>query len=199
MELPGRHVTEAERDRSAAAALASTGLFPLVVPSGPIDTRGLCLAREMLGYVSPRADSIFAVQGLGTHPIVLAGSVDQRAQLAAFARGAGIAAFALTEPEAGSDVAAIATRATATPDGGYRLDGDKLFISNLGIADHAAVIATIDPALGTAGLTAFWVPLDTPGITVKPLAPTAPHPIGALELRAVMLPRRHGSARSGRA
>lgn len=188
VELPGRHVTEAERDRSAAAALASTGLFPLVVPSGPIDTRGLCLAREMLGYVSPRADSIFAVQGLGTHPIVLAGSVDQRAQLAAFARGAGIAAFALTEPEAGSDVAAIATRATATPDGGYRLDGDKLFISNLGIADHAAVIATIDPALGTAGLTAFWVPLDTPGITVKPLHATAPHPIGALELRAVMLP-----------
>ena len=166
----GAHATEPERDRAAAAALAAAGLFELVVPAGgTIDTRALCLAREMLGYVSPRADSIFAVQGLGTHPIVLAGSAAQRAQLAAFARGAGIAAFALTEPEAGSDVAAIATRAAPTADG-YRLDGDKLFISNLGIADHATVFATTDPALGAAGLTAFWVPLDAPGVTVKPLS-----------------------------
>jgi acyl-CoA dehydrogenase len=169
---------------------------PFVVPSvheGPLDTRGLCLAREMLGYVSPRADSIFAVQGLGTHSIVLAGSDEQRAQLRAFARGAGIAAFALTEPEAGSDVAAITTRAAPTADG-YRLDGDKLFISNLGIADHATVIATTDPALGTAGLTAFWVPLDTPGVTIRPMTATAAHPIGALELRGAQVP---ASARIG--
>ncbi len=187
VEQRGDHVTESERDRAAAAALAGQNLFELVVPTGKIDTRALCLAREMLGYVSPRADSIFAVQGLGTHAISLAGSPGQRAQLEAFARGDGIAAFALTEPDAGSDVGAIATRAAPTADG-YRLDGDKLFISNLGLADHATVIATTDPALGTAGLTGFWIPLDAPGVTVKPMTATAAHPIGALELRGVSVP-----------
>jgi acyl-CoA dehydrogenase len=213
--LPG---DEAARDRAAAAALAEAGLFELVVPldgddafaaadvtrelapvprgdkpvrdeppvddGPPVDSRSLCLAREMLGYASPRADSIFAVQGLGTHAILLAGSDEQRAQLPAFARGASIAAFALTEPEAGSDVAAVATRAEATANG-YRLDGDKLFISNLGIADHATVIAATAPR----ELTAFWVPLDTPGITVEAMAATAPHPIGALHLRGVEMAR----------
>jgi acyl-CoA dehydrogenase len=200
VEVLGTYATETERDRAAATALGDAGLFELVVPTdlgGPaamLDTRALCLAREMLGYVSPRADSIFAVQGLGTHALVLAGNPGHRAHLKAFSRGAGIAAFALTEPEAGSDVAAIATRAAPEPDGGYRLDGDKLFISNLGIADHATVVATTDPALGTAGLTAFWVPLDTPGVTVRPLTATAPHPIGALELRGAIVP---ASARIG--
>jgi len=200
---------EQVRNRAAASALASAGLFELVVPLGAlrpgapgidvessasdlrigfgIDTRALCLAREMLGYHSARADSIFAVQGLGTHPIVLAGNDDQRASLRAFSRGTRIAAFALTEPEAGSDVASIATRAEPC-DEGYRLDGEKLFISNLGIADYATVFATLDPALGTAGLTAFWVPLDLPGVRIRPLTAMAPHPIGALELRGVVVP-----------
>ncbi|HET9624839.1 MAG TPA: acyl-CoA dehydrogenase family protein [Kofleriaceae bacterium] len=186
---------EAARDRAAAQALSETGLFALVVPgeaageAEKIDVRAVCLAREMLGYVSPRADSILAVQGLGTHAIGLAGSAAQRAQLAGFARGPRVAAFALTEPEAGSDVAAIATRATATPDGaGYEITGDKLFISNLGIADHAMVVATVDPARGHAGLTAFWLPLDAPGVTVEPLTPIAAHPIGALAMRGVRVP-----------
>jgi len=206
VEEPGAHGDEAARDRAAAAALADVGLLSLVVPgpgdasanaagSSPqtLDTRALCLAREMLGYVSARADSILAVQGLGTYALGRAGSAEQRAELAAFARGERIAAFALTEPEAGSDVAAIATRASAAGDG-YRLDGDKLFISNLGIASHAMVVATVDPARGHAGLTAFWLPLDTPGVTVRPLTAIAPHPIGALELRGVALP---ASARIG--
>jgi acyl-CoA dehydrogenase len=165
-------------DAAVVAVLAKAGLFELVAPSsGTIDTRAVCLAREMLGYVSARADSIFAVQGLGVHPVLLAGSDAQRAKLAAYASGARIAAFALTEPDAGSDVAAIATRAEATRDG-YRLDGDKLFISNLGIADHATVFAQAD-----GGLTAFWVPLDAPGVAFRPQQAIAPHPIGALELR----------------
>ncbi|HEY4055656.1 MAG TPA: acyl-CoA dehydrogenase [Kofleriaceae bacterium] len=200
VEQPGVHKSEIERDRAAAAALAEARLLELVVPTdaaadghSPIDTRAVCLAREMLGYVSPRADSIFAVQGLGTHPIVLAGSEAQRHALMAFARGAGIAAFALTEPDAGSDVAAIATRAAPTADG-YRLDGDKLFISNLGIADHAVVFASTEPTLKHNGLSAFWVPLEKPGVKVIPMAATAPHPIGALELRGVELP---ASARIG--
>jgi acyl-CoA dehydrogenase len=189
---PGDPEAEHARDRAAAAALAEAGLFGLVVPVGEaaaarLDSRGLCLAREMLGYVSARADSIFAVQGLGTHALGRAGSADQRGELAEFARGARIAAFALTEPEAGSDVAAIATRATLTGDG-YRLDGDKLFISNLGIADHALVVATVDPALGPGGLTAFWLALDAPGVTVTPMTAIAAHPIGALALRGVAVP-----------
>ena len=183
-----RASSEDARDRAAVAALAKAGLFEIVV--GNVESRSLCLAREMLGYVSPRADSIFAVQGLGVHAIAAAGNNSQRAELPAFARGARIAAFALTEPEAGSDLSAIQTRATTSGDG-YKLDGDKLFISNLGIADHALVVATTDPA---PGLTAFWVPLDTPGVTVERMTPTAPHPIGALALRGVVVP---ASARIG--
>jgi acyl-CoA dehydrogenase len=183
---PALEQAEAGPDGGLVTAMARAQLFELVC-APKIDTRSLCLAREMLGYVSPRADSIFAVQGLGVQPILLAGSDDQKKHVSAFARGAGIAAFALTEPEAGSDVAAIQTRAAPTADG-YRLDGDKLFISNLGIADHAVVIASTEPELGAKGLTAFWVPLNLPGITVKPLTPTAPHPIGALELRGVVVP-----------
>ncbi|HEY5947241.1 MAG TPA: acyl-CoA dehydrogenase, partial [Kofleriaceae bacterium] len=179
---------EATCDRAAAAALGRSGMFELVAPAdGKTDARSLCLAREMLGYHSPRADSIFAVQGLGVHSILLAGTAEQRAQVGAFARGSSIAAFAVTEPDAGSDVASIQTRAVATASG-YQLDGDKLFISNLGIADHATGYASTDPARGAQGLTAFWLPLDTKGVTVKPLAATAPHPIGALELRGVVVP-----------
>jgi acyl-CoA dehydrogenase len=191
VEAAGAHPDEAARDRAAARVLGETGLLELVAPAAA--ARSLCLAREMLGYVSARADSIFAVQGLGVHALAAAGSEAQRAQLPAFARGEHIAAFALTEPEAGSDVAAIQTRAVATADG-YRLDGDKLFISNLGIADHALVVATTEPARGAQGLTAFWLPLDTPGVRVVPMVATAPHPIGALELRGVAVP---ASARVG--
>src|SRR5258706_1330722 len=194
IEAAERAATESARNRAAVDALAKADLFDLVAPpSGKTDSRSLCLAREMLGYVSPRADSIFAVQGLGVHPLLLAGSDSQRVHVSAFARGAGIAAFALTEPEAGSDIASLQTRAAPTADG-YRLDGDKLFISNLGIADHAAVFATTEPSLGSGGITAFWVALDLPGVTVKPQTAIAPHPIGALELRGVVVPT---SARIG--
>jgi acyl-CoA dehydrogenase len=196
LEAAEAHASEGARDLAAVEALAKAQLFALVAPaSGKVDSRALCLAREMLGYVSPRADSIFAVQGLGVHAILLAGTAEQRATVSAYATGAGIAAFALTEPEAGSDVASIQTRAAPAPgDAGWRLDGDKLFISNLGIADHALVVASTEPALGAAGLTAFWVPLDAPGVTVKKLDPIAPHPLGALELRGVVVP---ASARVG--
>lgn len=187
-------IAEAEDDRAAARELGAHGLFELVAPaSGMTDARSLCLAREVLGYVSPSADSIFAVQGLGVHALLLAGSAEQRGEVPWFSRGERIAAFALTEPEAGSDVASIQTRAVATPHG-YRLDGDKLFISNLGIADFATIVASTDPGAGAQGLTAFWVPLAAPGVTVKPLEATAPHPIGALELRDVHVP---ASARLG--
>ncbi|MCW5803505.1 MAG: acyl-CoA dehydrogenase family protein [Deltaproteobacteria bacterium] len=195
--VPGE---EGARDRAAAAALGRLGLFELVVPVDRpgLDTRAVCLAREMLGYASARADSIFAVQGLGTHAIALAGTEAQRAQLPAFARGERIAAFALTEPEAGSDVAAIATTAAEVP-GGFRLDGEKLFISNLGIADHAVVFASTEPGKRGAGLSAFWVPLDAPGVRVEPMTAIAAHPIGRMTLAGVELPAaaRIGAAGQG--
>jgi len=172
---------DAAPDRACIAALASAGLFALVAPAdgkpGGIDARGLCLAREMLGHVSPRADSIFAVQGLGTFPRIAAGL-----PIEGYAEGARIGAFALTEPDAGSDVAAIATRATAEGDA-WRLDGDKLFISNLGVATDAVVFATVDPAQGRKGITAFHVEIDAPGVMVSPIEPIAAHPLGALHLR----------------
>ncbi len=136
-------VDEPARDRAAVAALAEAGLFGLVAPAdGQVRARSLCLARELLGWTNARADSIFAVQGLGVHPLLLAGSAEQRAAIPAFAQGREVAAFALTEPEAGSDVAAIA--ASARRDGEhYVLEGDKLFISNLGVARHATVFAQL--------------------------------------------------------
>jgi acyl-CoA dehydrogenase len=172
-------IAAATTDRAAADALADAKLFELVAPpSGVVRSLDLCLAREMLGQVSPRADSIFAVQGLGAYPLLATGGDAE-----AFARGARIGAFALTEPDAGSDVGAIATRARPDPNHGWVLDGDKLFISNLGIATDAVVFATIDPAQGKKGITAFRVAIDGPGVTWDPIEPIAAHPLGALHLR----------------
>jgi acyl-CoA dehydrogenase len=176
---------EATRDRLAVRALADHGMLALVAPrGGTVDARSVCLARELCGYLSARADSILAVQGLGVHPLLLA---NRAADVAPFAAGDAIAAFALTEPDAGSDVAAIATTARQE-DGDWIVSGDKIFISNLGIATHATVFATIDRTAGHRGITAFWVPLDTPGITVERQTAIAPHPIGRLVLRDVRLP-----------
>ncbi|MBE7450434.1 MAG: acyl-CoA dehydrogenase family protein [Kofleriaceae bacterium] len=185
---PSCAADEPARDRAAVAALARHGLFALAAPAtGATSARALCLTRELLGYVSPRADSIFAVQGLGAHAVAAAaGTAAQRAALPDLAAGLRVAAFALTEPEAGSDVAAIATRAVADGDG-WRLSGEKCFISNLGVADVATVVATVDPAAGRRGLTAFWLPLDTPGVTVVAQEPIAPHPLGRLILDGARL------------
>ena len=189
---------EGLRDAAAAHALAEHGLFAWVSPrpradgETRINTRAVCLVREMLGYVSARADSIFAVQGLGTYALAMAGNDAQRATAAAFSRPTtsstpSIAAFALTEPEAGSDVASLTTRASKV-DGGWRLNGEKIFISNLGIASHATVFARAEGSLeGHRAITAFWLPLDLVGVTVTPQSATAPHPIGALALRDVFV------------
>jgi acyl-CoA dehydrogenase len=180
---------EAARDRAAATALATTGLFAMVAPAEvrELDPLAICLARELCGYVAPRADAILAVQGLGVHPLLLAGSPQQRAGVARFASGQEIAAFALTEPEAGSDVAALRCSAMRDDDG-WILDGEKCFISNLGIATYAVVFATIDQTLGHRGITAFWLPLATTGVAIDAQAMTSPHPIGRMHLTRVRLP-----------
>jgi acyl-CoA dehydrogenase len=176
-------------DQRLVSAMVAHGLFAHAVAADGIehiDARTLCLIREMLGYTSPRADAIFAVQGLGSFVPAAAGSAEQRAELPRFADGHAVAAFALTEPGAGSDVAALATTATRSGNG-WVLSGEKTFISNLGIASHATVFATIDPAQGRRGITAFWLPLDAPGVRQVAQHPSAPHPIGRLLLENVAL------------
>jgi acyl-CoA dehydrogenase len=176
---------EPARDRAAVDALVRSGLWKHVLTvTGRVPALELCLIREGLGYVSARADSIFAVQGLGMFPLMSEG---QRAVTRAARDGEVIAAFALTEPGAGSDVSAISTRARKDGDT-WILDGEKIFISNLGVATHATVFATIDPERGRKGITAFWVPLDTAGAVVIPQQATAPHPLGRLLLSDCRIP-----------
>ncbi|HLL84085.1 MAG TPA: acyl-CoA dehydrogenase family protein, partial [Longimicrobium sp.] len=159
-----------------------------------VDLRALCLVREALGQVSPLADSIFAVQGLGVTPVVLAGSDEQRGKLLPQAvRGDAIFGFGLTEPEAGSDVAGM--RTTARRDGdGFVLDGEKTLISNVGIAQWFVVFANANPEAGKRGISAFLVPSDAPGLELEPIALSVEHPIGRLRLRGCRLP---GSALLG--
>jgi acyl-CoA dehydrogenase len=153
-----------------------------------VDVRALVLVREALAQVNPAADAIFAVQGLGSYPIALAGSPAQReALLPALRAGTRIGAFALTEPEAGSDVGALATQARPGPDG-WTLDGEKTLISNVGIAHQYVLFANADPARGKKGISAFLVPSDAPGLTQEPLTASAPHPLGRLLLRGCRLP-----------
>ena len=155
-----------------------------------LDSRALVLLRETLAYHSPLADFAFAMQGLGSGSITLAGTPQQHADyLTAVARGNKIAAFALSEPEAGSDVGAMAMRAEATADG-WKLDGEKTWISNGGIADFYCVFAKTDPAGGTRGITAFIVDAKTPGLdTSAHIDVMAPHPLATLRFENCVVPR----------
>jgi acyl-CoA dehydrogenase len=146
-----------------------------------LDSRALVLLRETLAFHSPLADFAFAMQGLGSGAITLAGTASQQGDyLGAVARGDKIAAFALSEPEAGSDVGAMAMQAVATSDG-WRLAGEKTWISNGGIADFYCVFAKTDPGAGARGITAFIVDANTPGLdTSAHIEVMAPHPLATL-------------------
>ena len=149
--------------------------------SEAIDTRAVCLIRETLARHSGLADFAFAMQGLGSGAITLYGSEEQkRTYLPRVAAGEAIAAFALSEPEAGSDVAAL--QCAARPDGnGYVLDGEKTWISNGGIADFYVVFARTGEAEGSRGISAFVVDADTPGLSVaERIEVMAPHPMARL-------------------
>lgn len=159
------------------------------------DLRACCLIREALAAASPLADAVFALQCLGSMPITLAGSEAQRDRwLPAVARGRAMAAFAMTEPEAGSDVSSLATVAVRSPDdggdvGGYVLDGRKTFISNAGIADFHVVFAATDPAARNRGLSCFLVEAGTPGLTfLGPQVLSSPHPLGELGFAGCRVP-----------
>jgi acyl-CoA dehydrogenase len=146
-----------------------------------VQARDLCILREALAWGSALADVMFGVQALGSYPIALAGSEEQqRRYLPPLAKGERIAAFALTEPNAGSDVSAISTRA-AREISGYRLNGVKHFISNAGIAHTYVVFASTEPQTKAKGLSAFIVDSDSPGFIVKEKTPLlSPHPLGVL-------------------
>jgi len=148
-----------------------------------LDVRSIALCRETLAYHSGLADFSLAMQGLGSGPISLFGSDTQRQQyLPAVAAGDAIAAFALSEAEAGSDVAAMATSAELTADG-YVLNGDKTWISNGGIADFYCVFARTGGEPGARGLSTFIVDASNPGLEVTERIDTiAPHPLATLSL-----------------
>jgi acyl-CoA dehydrogenase len=181
-----------EHTRAVVSLLAKTGLLAAAVPApfGSLDLRSLVTVREGLAYFSSLADTAFAMQGLGSYPIHLAGTEVQKGRwLPAVRSGERLAAFALTEPEAGSDLGGTRTR--AHKDGGlYRLTGVKTFISNAGIAGFFTVLARTAEGEGTKGLSMFLVDAEAPGISVRPLEPIAPHPLGELrfeETPAVLL------------
>jgi acyl-CoA dehydrogenase len=181
--------------RGWVRALGEGGFLRHCVPaahggaSQDIDSRSLCLMRERLAEHDGLADFSFAMQGLGSGAISLEGSDAQRARwLPLVARGDAIAAFALSEPDAGSDVAAMRLRAHAVA-GGYRLEGTKTWISNGGIADFYCVFARTSEEGGTRGISCFLVPADARGLAVgERLQVMAPHPLARLDFHDCVVP-----------
>lgn len=166
---------EAGWTRYAVGGQAYGGVFET------IDTRAVCLIRETLAYHQGLADFAFAMQGLGSGAITLHGTPEQKARyLSQVAQGRLIAAFALSEPEAGSDVGALSTE--ARPEGqAYVLNGQKTWISNGGIADFYVVFARAPGSQGSKGISAFVVEADTPGLKIaQRLEVMAPHPLATL-------------------
>ncbi|MBL1103758.1 acyl-CoA dehydrogenase family protein [Streptomyces sp. 5-8] len=169
-------------NRPLLAELGRLGLLARLFGSGALD---LCLMRESLAQACTEAETALALQGLGAHPVHAHGTPAQRERwLPRVADGSAVAAFALSEPGAGSDAAALAL--AAEPDGdGWRLTGAKCWISNAPEADFYTVFARTAPGAGARGVTAFLVPADRPGLTGSALEMLSPHPIGALDFDAV--------------
>lgn len=173
-------------NRPLLATLASHGLLGRLFPE--TSAMDLCLVREALARHCTAAETAFALQGLGAYPILLAGTkstVDT--WLPRITSGEAAVGFALTEPDAGSDAASLAL--SATPDGtGFRLNGEKVFISNAPDADVYSVFARTSDT-GSRGITAFAVPGDAPGLSGAPQRLVSPHPIGRLTFDDVPVPR----------
>jgi alkylation response protein AidB-like acyl-CoA dehydrogenase len=176
-------------NRELVTALSHHGLVPEVLaPGREVPALTLCLIREGLARYSTGAETAFALQGLGAHPILAAG----RAEVAdvwipRVAAGEAVAGFALTEPDAGSDVAALAL--SAEPDGdGFRLSGEKVFISNAPDADIYTVFARTTTGAGARGITAFALPRESRGLSGEAIPFVADHPIGRLHFDGVPVP-----------
>jgi acyl-CoA dehydrogenase len=205
------HVDHTDTDaacRALVRQLGDAGWLRYCVPAAhggalpALDSRALCLLRETLARHDGLADFAFAMQGLGSGAITLAGSDAVRAHyLPRVARGEAIAAFALSEPEAGSDVAAMQCSARLSEDGShYALNGSKTWISNGGIADFYCVFARTGEAPGARGITAFVVDADTPGLRIaERIDVIAPHPLATLQFDDCRVPvgQRLGEAGQG--
>jgi acyl-CoA dehydrogenase len=191
--------------RKLVRALGEAGLLdatvaPLDGDASAIDSRSVCLARETLAYHDGLADFAFAMQGLGSGAVAIAGSDEQRRLVLPKVRsGEWLAAFALSEKEAGSDVAAM-TCAARDDGNGYRLDGEKTWISNGGIADVYTVFARTGEAPGARGISAFLVFPNDPGFSIaERIDVMAPHPLATLKFEGCHLPadRRLGGPGEG--
>jgi acyl-CoA dehydrogenase len=180
---------DAEGRSEARTLLGLMGAEGVFEPIGARDLRRCCLSRELIAAASPLADAVWALQGLGITPLLLAGTEEQRVRWAEPAlAGEVMSAFAITERDAGSDVAAMRTRAVRDGDE-YVIDGNKWLISNAGIADYYVVFASTNPDAGSRGITAFLVPADVEGITfVGPQVMSAPHPLGELRFEGCRVP-----------
>ncbi|HET9379250.1 MAG TPA: acyl-CoA dehydrogenase family protein [Streptomyces sp.] len=195
-------------NRPLVAELGALGLLGRLFTSGALE---LCLMRESLAHACTEAETALALQGLGAHPVHAHGTAAQRARwLPRVSDGTAVAAFALSEPGAGSDAAALALRADPVDPAGttdpvgtagsagspplpaeadgparWRLTGEKCWISNAPEADFYTVFARTTPGAGSRGITAFLVPADRPGLTGTALDMLSPHPMGALAFDAV--------------
>ncbi|SNX64583.1 hypothetical protein SAMN06272735_6411 [Streptomyces sp. TLI_55] len=170
-------------NRPLVAELGRLGLLERLFGSGALD---LCLMRESLAYACTEAETALALQGLGAHPVHAHGTPAQRDRwLPRVGAGSAVAAFALSEPGAGSDAAALSLTARPDGPGRWRLTGEKCWISNAPEADFYTVFARTGGAAGARGVTAFLVPADRPGLTGTALDMLSPHPIGALAFDAV--------------
>ncbi|MBX3563653.1 MAG: acyl-CoA dehydrogenase family protein [Sphingomonas sp.] len=195
-EIGHAHGDDVDQEcRALVRKLGSSGWLRHCVPaeyggaSETLDVRSLCLIRETLARHSGLADFAFAMQGLGSGTISLFGTPEQKAAwLPRVAKGEAIAAFALTEPESGSDVASMTTSAVRDGDG-WVINGAKTLISNGGIADYYVLFARTGEAPGAKGISAFIVPADTPGLDASErIEVIAPHPLATLRFTDMRLP-----------
>ena len=185
-------------NRPLLKALGAHGVLQRIFPAdlggqapGEVSAVVLCLLREGLAGGSTAAETALALQGLGSYPIVQAGSDEVRRRwIPAVARGEAVAAFALTEPDAGSDAASLSLVAERV-DGGYRLSGAKKWISNAPDADIYSVFGRTTEDTGARGVTAFALPRETEGVGGVSLDLLAPHAIGTLELDGAFVPDDH--------
>jgi alkylation response protein AidB-like acyl-CoA dehydrogenase len=195
----------AEPESDAGARTEARALLGLMGRSGwfesirTTDWRGCCLAREILAAASPLADAVFAIQALAAVPMIVAETDGMRNRwLTEVIAGRAMGAFAMTEPEAGSDAAAMAT--VARRDGGeYVISGRKTLISNAGIADFYVVFVSTNPEAGGKGISCIVVPADAPGLTFAgPQVLSAPHPLGEMTFDGCRVPAGNLVAEEGR-